>query len=204
MPLLQSKFPQEGSVVDLLVGADCSPELKLHQSSHSRIVLNNILLISCFPRPVLDRCGPTCFSEGRCFTIRYALAIFFVQASFDLLALNAYQILLSSLYCHFNLLVSASLYSFARSVSNHLSVFGDKVISLLSKVVRIQNLNKRPEAKCPPTCEMSVCGQYVYNMYVKNAIKGMANSLSSPSQSPSPDPTQHVPFEIAWCASKHI
>ena len=26
--------------------------------------------------------------------------------------------------------------------------------------------NKRPQAKCPPTCEMSVCGEYVC-MYVK-------------------------------------
>ena len=26
--------------------------------------------------------------------------------------------------------------------------------------------NKRPQAKCPPTCEMSVCGEYAYNMYV--------------------------------------
>ena len=26
---------------------------------------------------------------------------------------------------------------------------------------------KRPQAKCSPTCEMSVCGEYVYNMYVK-------------------------------------
>ena len=50
--------------------------------------------------------------------------------------------------------------------------------------------NKRPQAKCP----MSVCGEYVYNMYVKNAIKMMTNSLPSPSQSPSPDQTQHGPF----------
>ena len=28
-------------------------------------------------------------------------------------------------------------------------------------------LNKRPQARCPPTCEMSVCGEYVYNVYVK-------------------------------------
>ena len=34
------------------------------------------------------------------------------------------------------------------------------------------NNNKRPQAKCPPTCEMSVYGEYVYNMYVKNAIRG--------------------------------
>ena len=40
--------------------------------------------------------------------------------------------------------------------------------------------NKRPQAKCPPTCEMSVCGEYVYNMYVKNAIKGMAKYLPPP------------------------
>ena len=27
--------------------------------------------------------------------------------------------------------------------------------------------NKRLQAKCPQMCEMSVCGEYVYNMYVK-------------------------------------
>ena len=27
--------------------------------------------------------------------------------------------------------------------------------------------NKRPQAKCPPTFEMSICGDYVYNIYVK-------------------------------------
>ena len=33
--------------------------------------------------------------------------------------------------------------------------------------------NKRPQAKCPPTCEMSVCGEYVYIMYVKKMpLKG--------------------------------
>ena len=31
----------------------------------------------------------------------------------------------------------------------------------------IQCHHKRPQAKCSPTCEMSVCGEYVYNMYVK-------------------------------------
>ena len=44
--------------------------------------------------------------------------------------------------------------------------------------------NKRPQAKCLPTCEMSVCGEYVYNMYVKNAIRGDGKfpplSLSKP------------------------
>ena len=38
--------------------------------------------------------------------------------------------------------------------------------------------DKRPQAKCPPTCEMSVCGEYV-NMYVKKSEE-MANSLPSP------------------------
>ena len=32
---------------------------------------------------------------------------------------------------------------------------------------KINRKNKRPQAKCPPTCEMSVCGEYVCNMYVK-------------------------------------
>ena len=40
--------------------------------------------------------------------------------------------------------------------------------------------------------------QYVVNMSItcmlKNAIKGMANSSPPPSQSPSPDQTQHGPF----------
>ena len=31
----------------------------------------------------------------------------------------------------------------------------------------ILNFNKRPQAKCPQTCKMSVCGEYFYNMYVK-------------------------------------
>ena len=29
------------------------------------------------------------------------------------------------------------------------------------------NLNKKRQAKCPLMCEMSVCGECVYNMYVK-------------------------------------
>ena len=53
---------------------------------------------------------------------------------------------------------------------------------------KVNGKDKRPQAKCPPTCEMSVFGEYVYNMYVKNYIKGMANSL------PSPDQTKHGPF----------
>ena len=31
-------------------------------------------------------------------------------------------------------------------------------------ILVIFKYNKRPQAKCPPTCEMSVCGEYVYNM----------------------------------------
>ena len=55
--------------------------------------------------------------------------------------------------------------------------------------------NKRPQAKHPPTCEMSVCGEYVYSMYVKKMpSQEMANSLPSPSQIPSPDLMQHGPF----------
>ena len=38
---------------------------------------------------------------------------------------------------------------------------------------------KRPQAKCPPTVEMSMCGEYVYDMYVKQMpSEGMPNSLS--------------------------
>ena len=72
-----------------------------------------------------------------------------------------------------------------------------KIIQVLCYVVNKQFIaqqffkpyysqNKRSQAKCPPTCEMSVCGEYVYNMYVKNAIKGMTNSLPFPLTKPLP------------------
>ena len=41
--LLQSQLPHEGLVVDLLLGADCSPELHCHHNSHGCIVLSNSL-----------------------------------------------------------------------------------------------------------------------------------------------------------------
>ena len=45
-------------------------------------------------------------------------------------------------------------------------------VCVLKKVTDLSinklSINTRPQAKCPPTCEMSVCGEYVYNMYVKN------------------------------------
>ena len=41
-------------------------------------------------------------------------------------------------------------------VSNNPTVFEEKI-----------KFDKRPQAKCPLMCEMSVCGEYVYNMYVK-------------------------------------
>ena len=38
--------------------------------------------------------------------------------------------------------------------------------------------DKRPQAKCPPTCEMSVCGEYIYTMYIKKMpSEEMASSL---------------------------
>ena len=47
--------------------------------------------------------------------------------------------------------------------------------------------NKKPQAKCPPTCEMSVCGEYVYSMFVKKMpSQEMANSLPSPLSNPLP------------------
>ena len=67
-------------------------------------------------------------------------------------------------------------------------------IHLLYKPTKY-SFKKRQQAKCPPTFEMTVCGEYVYNMYViKMPSEEMANSLPSPSQSPSPDQTQHGSF----------
>ena len=53
--------------------------------------------------------------------------------------------------------------------------------------------NKRPQSKSPPTCEMSVCGEYVYNMYVKKCHQ-RDDEFPPPNQSPSPDQTRHGPF----------
>ena len=66
--------------------------------------------------------------------------------------------------------------------------------------------DKRPQAKCPQMFEMSICGEYVYNIYVeKKPSKKMANS-SAPSLPfiPSPDQMQHRPWLTTWYASKHI
>ena len=52
--------------------------------------------------------------------------------------------------------------------------------------------NKRPQEKCPPTCEMSLCGEYVYNMLKKCHQRD--GEFPPPSQSPSPDQTRHGPF----------
>ena len=43
--LLLSQFPHEGSVVDLLLGAECSPELHCHHNFHGCTILSNILSI---------------------------------------------------------------------------------------------------------------------------------------------------------------
>ena len=38
--------------------------------------------------------------------------------------------------------------------------------------------NKRPQAKCPPTFEVSVCGEYVYNIYILNNVLIFYNPLN--------------------------
>ena len=38
--------------------------------------------------------------------------------------------------------------------------------------------NKRPQAMCPLTFEMSVCGEYVYNIYVLNNVLIFYNPLN--------------------------
>ena len=43
--------------------------------------------------------------------------------------------------------------------------------------------NKRPQAKCPPTFEMSICGEYVYNICEKKVIRENGKFLH-----PSPPP----------------
>ena len=48
--------------------------------------------------------------------------------------------------------------SFSQFFSKNITVFN---------YVKTLRLNKWPQAKCPPVCEMSVYGEYVYNMYVK-------------------------------------
>ena len=59
----------------------------------------------------------------------------------------------------------------------------------------MRDYNKRPQGKCPPTCEMSVYGEYVYNMYVKKMqSKGWQIPSPLPPQSPSPDQTQRGHF----------
>ena len=40
----------------------------------------------------------------------------------------------------------------------------------------VSTLNKGPQAKSPSTYEMLVSGEYVYNMYVKKAIRGYGKS----------------------------
>ena len=40
------------------------------------------------------------------------------------------------------------------------------------------NKNKRPQAKCPPTFEISVCGECVYNMYVLNNVLRFYNHFN--------------------------
>ena len=44
MQLLRSQLPHEGLDVDLLLGADCSPELYCHQNFHIYIALSSTLL----------------------------------------------------------------------------------------------------------------------------------------------------------------
>ena len=46
-------------------------------------------------------------------------------------------------------------------------------------------IDKRPEAKCPPTFEMSIYDEYGYNIYVKKPSEKMANSSAT---SPTPTP----------------
>ena len=48
--LLQSQLPHEGSSVDLLLGAGCSPVLHCLQNAHSCTVLSNIRSICCKSR----------------------------------------------------------------------------------------------------------------------------------------------------------
>ena len=108
--LQQSQLPHEGLVVDLLLGAYCSPELHCHHNSHGCIVSEqytvHLLRNSCssvrhFPDlSWIVEDGP-CFSEE----LVCSVAIVFVESSFDLFTLSTYPVLLCFLHCLLNPLV---------------------------------------------------------------------------------------------------
>ena len=52
-------------------------------------------------------------------------------------------------------------------------------------------IDKRREAKCPPTFEMSIYDEYVYNIYVKKAIGEDGKFLCHLPNPHSPDQMQH-------------